>query len=427
MGDSAVERGPETIEAEYTTRTPRSDLYGQRAERVMPGGDTRAVGFHAPYPLTLARGQGAFLWDVDGNRYVDLIGNYGSLVHGHAYPPIAEAITQQLPDGTVWPARSETQIALAELLVERVPSVEQVRFTNSGAEAAHLAIRTARLATGREKLLMASYGYHGQMHDLEPGSRGEASDRLLLAPYGDLTAFEDVISTRGAEIAAVFLEPVQGVAGIIEPPDGFLAGVHSAAKQAGVLFILDEVLTFRLSESGGQGRAGVEADLTMFGKLIGGGFPCGAVGGRAEIMAVLDPRSASFRHSGTFNGNLVTTLAGSIAVSHLTADRIEAMDGAATDLTAVIEDVAKTNGVPCRITQAGSLMNIFLSDHVPVASEVRQDSREILALHLACLNHGVFFGKRGMMAMSTALDESALDEAAAGIDAAMADVRQAFQ
>jgi glutamate-1-semialdehyde 2,1-aminomutase len=200
MGAAGVERDPKAIEVAYTRRTPLSDVYGQRAEDVMPGGDTRAVGFHAPYPLTLARGQGAYLWDVDGNRYVDLIGNFGSLVHGHAYPPIAEAVTRQMADGTVWPARSEAQITLAELLVERLPSVAQVRFTNSGAEAASLAIRTARLATGREKLLMARYGYHGQMHDLEPGSRGEESDRVLLAPFGDLAAFEDILSTRGEEL-----------------------------------------------------------------------------------------------------------------------------------------------------------------------------------------------------------------------------------
>jgi glutamate-1-semialdehyde 2,1-aminomutase len=213
---------------------------------------------------------------------------------------------------------------------------------------------------------------------------------------------------------------------VIEPPDGFLAGVCSAARRAGVLFVLDEVLTFRLSESGGQGRAGVEADLTMFGKLIGGGFPCGAIGGRADIMAVLDPRSASFHHSGTFNGNLITTLAGSIAISHLTADRIEGMEEGATHLRRAIVESAETRGVPCTVTQEGSLMNIFLSDHIPLASAVRQDSTEIAALHLACLNHGVFLAKRGMIAMSTALNDSILDEACAGIDAAIADVGAAF-
>jgi len=207
-----------SIEETYRAATEQSAQLAKRAERVMPGGDTRTTTYYRPYPLTLKRGEGPFLWDVDGNRYIDLLGNYTSLVHGNAYPPIVEAVTKAVRDGSSWPARSEAQLELATLLCERVASVDRVRFCNSGTEAGMLAAHVARRLTGRQLILMARYGYHGSYDDLEVGLAGQDGERTMLADFGEATAFEALLSERGAEIAAVFLEPVLGSAGVVEPP-----------------------------------------------------------------------------------------------------------------------------------------------------------------------------------------------------------------
>src|SRR5260221_9719119 len=207
-----------SIEESYRAATEKSAQLAKRAERVMPGGDTRTTTNYKPYPLTLERGEGPFLWDVDGNRYIDLLGNYTSLVHGNAYPPIVEAVTKQLRGGSSWPARSEAQVELATLLCERVESVERVRFCNSGTEAGMLAAHVARRLTGRKLILMARYGYHGSYDDLEVGLGGQDGECTMLADFGEATAFEALLSERGGEIAAAFLDPVVGTAGLRGPP-----------------------------------------------------------------------------------------------------------------------------------------------------------------------------------------------------------------
>ena len=277
-------------------------------------------------PAHLKRGEGPFLWDVDGNRYIDLLGNYTSLVHGNAYPPIVEAATKAVSDGSSWPARSEAQIELATLLCERIESVERVRFCNSGTEAGMLAAHVARRLTGRKLILMARYGYHGSYDDLEVGLAGTDGERTMLADFGEATAFEALLSERGAEIAAVFLEPVLGSAGVVEPPAGFLERVAEATRRAGAMFVVDEVITLRLAEGGGQQIFEVKPDLTMFGKIIGGGFPVGAIGGSEDVMSAFDPRNrGSIFHSGTFNGNPVTCAAGAASIRELTQARIDKM------------------------------------------------------------------------------------------------------
>src|SRR5712671_1724580 len=185
-----------SIEERYRGASARSSELGKQAERAMPGGDTRTTSFHRPYPLTMARGEGPFLWDVDGNRYIDLLGNYTSLIHGNAYPPIVEAISRTSAKGTTWPARNETQIELAELICERVASVERVRFCNSGSEAGMLAAQLSRRVTGRAQLLMARQGYHGSYDDLEAEWAAEG-ERTMLAEYGDASSFETMLARHG--------------------------------------------------------------------------------------------------------------------------------------------------------------------------------------------------------------------------------------
>jgi glutamate-1-semialdehyde 2,1-aminomutase len=414
-----------TIEELYRKQTLKSAEMAKRAERVMPGGDTRTTSYHRPYCLTISHGEGPFVWDIDGNRYIDLLGNYTSLVHGHAYPPIAEAIAHAARQGTAWPARSEAQVELAELLCERVRSVERVRFCNSGTEAGMLAVHVARRLTGRKLILMARYGYHGSYDDLELGLAGQDGERTLLADFGEVTSFEALLTERGSEIAAVFLEPVLGSAGVVAPPPAFLELVGEAAHRAGALFVIDEVITLRLATGGAQEIFEVRPDLTMMGKIIGGGLPAGALGGRAEIMAAFDPRDrGAIWHSGTFNGNPATCAAGLASVRELTAERIEKMEQQAKKLAEELKRAARQSELPFSVRQFGSLMNIFFMNEPPPATIAREDMRTMASFHLAALNHGLFIAPRGLLALSTVVTDELLNEVCERAAKAMADVAQ---
>ena len=416
-----------SIDERYRAATPKSAELSKRAERSMPGGDTRTTTYHKPYPLALARGEGPYLWDIDGNKYIDLLGNYTSLVHGNAYPPIVEAVTKAVRDGTAWPARSEAQVELAALICERVASVDRVRFCNSGTEAGMLAAQVARRLTGRKLILMARYGYHGSYDDLELGLLGEEGERTMLADFGEATAFEALLSERGPEIAAVFLEPILGSAGIVEPPEGFLGRVAEAAHRAGALFVIDEVITLRLHQGGAQQIFNVKPDITMMGKIIGGGFPVGAIGGSEEVMSSFDPRNrGSMMHSGTFNGNPITCTAGAISLRELTQARIDKMAKNAERLAAELARAARQAELPFSVRQYGSLMNVFFLKEPPPATIAREDSRAIANFHLAALNQGLFLAPRGMIALSTVITDELLSEICERAAKAMADVAHAF-
>ncbi len=416
-----------SIEERYRAATPKSAELSKRAERAMPGGDTRTTTYHRPYPLALARGEGPYLWDVDGNKYIDLLGNYTSLVHGNAYPPIVEAVSKAIRDGTAWPARSEAQVELAELICERVASVERVRFCNSGTEAGMLAAQVARRLTGRKLILMARYGYHGSYDDLEVGLLGEEGERTMVADFGEATAFEALLSERGPEIAAVFVEPILGSAGIVEPPQGFLGRVAEAAHRAGALFVVDEVITLRLHEGGAQQIFDVKPDITMMGKIIGGGFPVGAIGGSEEVMSSFDPRNrGSMMHSGTFNGNPITCTAGAISLRELTQARIDKMEKSAGRLAAELARAARQAELPFSVRQYGSLMNVFFLKEPPPATITREDSRAIANFHLAALNQGLFLAPRGLIALSTVITDEVLSETCERAAKAMAEVANSF-
>src|SRR5271154_2811009 len=395
-----------SIEEHYRGATDKSAQLAKRAERVMPGGDTRTTTYYRPYPLPIKRGDGPFRWDVDGNKYVDLLGNYTSLVHGNAYPPVVEAVTRAVRDGSSWGARSEAQVELATLLCERVESIDRVRFCNSGTEAGMLAAHVARRLTGRKLILMARYGYHGSYDDLEVGLAGQDGERTMLADFGEATAFEALLSERGAEIAAVFLEPVLGSAGVVEPPAGFLERVAEATRRAGAMFVVDEVITLRLA--------------------VGGGFPVGAIGGSEEIMSAFDPRNrGSIFHSGTFNGNPVTCTAGAVSLRELTQARIDKMAKQGERLGAGWPRGARQVDLPFSVRHCGSLLNVFFLKDPPAPTIARDDARAVGNFHLAALNQGLFVAPRGMIALSTVITDEVLSEICERAAKAMADVAQA--
>jgi len=410
------------IRAAYLTRNPASAANYARALDLMPGGTSRQASFWTPYPLTIRSGEGAYFHDIDGHRYLDLINNYTAMVHGHAYPPIVEAARNQIGDGTGWAAANEPQSRLAELIVDRVPSIEQVRFTNSGSEAGALAFTVARIITGRTKLLMARYGYHGSLLEFEIGTFGREGPLTHLATFNDLADFEAVLDEHGDDIAAVFLEPVLGSGGVIEGSAKFLHGVSAAAHKAGALFVLDEVLTLRFAVGGCQSGMSLEPDLTMLGKIIGGGFPVGAVGGSKEVLRIFDPDDMKVFHTGTFNANPVTMAAGEVSLRELTPERIERMDRLRKLLQSGLIDLAQKHGMPLATNHYESCLNLYFSESVPESSIVRDDADVMDRFHIACINHGLFIAPRGMIALSTVIGEDHIAEAIACADAAMQDV-----
>lgn len=413
---------PSPILEAYRARTPGSAALYAQAKAVMPGGTSRQAGFWTPHPLSIERAAGVYLWDVDGHRYLDLINNYTAMVHGHAYPPIVAAAAAQVFRGSGWAAANALQNRLAEQITDRVPSVEQVRFTNSGTEAGALAFNVARVVTGRQKLLMARYGYHGSLREFECGSFGHEGPLTYLAEFNDLDDFRRVLVAHGDEIAGVFLEPVLGSGGVIPASRTFLEGVRQAAHEAGALFILDEVLSFRFATGGCQSLWNLAPDLTMLGKAIGGGFPVGALGGGRELLKIFDPTDLKLFHTGTFNANPVTMATGNVSVSELTAERIATMDALAAELKDGLIAAVKAAGLPISVNHFGSCLNIYFSDTPPQSSIVREDHAIMTKFHHAAMNHGLFLAPRGMIALSTIMTSAHIQEALKSVEAALRDV-----
>jgi glutamate-1-semialdehyde 2,1-aminomutase len=414
------------LEEIYRRRTPRSGQAMERARRYMVRGITRGWGYHRPYPIVGARGEGPYLFDLDGNRYVDLANNGLSLIHGHAFPPVVAAVKAAVERGSGWLVASEEQIDFAQALCERIEVFERVRFTNSGTESGMLAMKVARAFTGRQAVLKAIDGFHGSFDDLEVGlyDRPEIPGRVYLAPFGDAEAFERKLAEHGDEIAAVVLEPLMFSGLVTTAPPGFLQRVQEAARRAGALFVLDDCLMLRLAYGGSAERYSLDPDLTFLGKFIGGGLPMGVLGGRAEIMEVLDPhRPEPLYHGGSFNGNLLSSVAGRVSLEHFTAETITAMDARAGSLRAALVAEADALGLPLSVVGDGSVLGAYVTDTLE-----RHDGNTFNAgeptqlLHLAALTHGVLMGPGGEIALSSVTAGKALDSAHEGLIRALQDV-----
>jgi glutamate-1-semialdehyde 2,1-aminomutase len=395
----------------------------RRARSSMPGGNTRTHGFHLPYPVVIERGQGPFVWDVDGNRYIDLQYNGTSLIHGHAYEPVVKAIQRTVVRGSGWTGASPEQIQYAELLCARVPSFDMVRFTHSGTETAILAAKVARKFTGRDWLMKAWYGYHGSYDDLEAGlyGRGDLPNRTLVAEFGNAESFEKVLEEHGERIAAVFVEPALQD-GIVPAPPGFFPRVEAATARAGALLVLDECVTFRLDLGGAQQKYGLHPDLTMLGKIIGGGLPMGALGGSESLMSALDPSRPSFLyHGGSFNGNVLTCAAGLVAMNDYTAESIATMDRQAERLEAGLMEAAAGLGIPFSMNRDGSLLGLYFLSATAGPSETSDiDIRR--TFQLACLNHGLYTTVAREWILATPMSDELIEEVIDRAAGAMADV-----
>ena len=431
------------IEASYRTRTPRSAAFHQEARHLIPGGVTRSVAFYPPYPLCIASGRGCRVTDLDGHEYVDHLNNFGSLIHGHAPPSVVLAVSAQLALGTDFGAPNEQQLALATEIARRVPSVERLRFTTSGTEANLYALRAARAFTGKPKILKMEGSYHGGYDsvsvsvdpgpDAPPwpqgriGSRGlapEVATNTLVAPFNDLDRCAEIIREHRDELAVVIVEAVT-VRGMIAADAAFLRGVQDVARESGVLFLLDEVVTFRLATGGAQSLFGVKPDITTFGKIIGGGLPVGAFGGRADIMdgfSVGHPQA--IHHSGTFAGNAAVAAGGLATLALLSPAAFARVNLLGDRLREGLAGSVERAGLAAQVTGVGSLVGLHFSD-TPVRdyrSSLVANREAMRWLHLALVNRGVFMRAAGAFFLSTAMSEVEVDETLAAIESALSDI-----
>jgi glutamate-1-semialdehyde 2,1-aminomutase len=411
-----------SIESDYLQRTPTSAKLTERAIRVMPGGVTRGFGFHFPYPAVMVRGEGCYLWDVDGNRYVDLINNGLALIHGHAFRPVVDLLTAQLPRAWAWLGTNIPQIEFAEALCARLATFERVLFTNSGTESGMLAVKLARHFTGKPLILKLKAGYHGSYSDLEAGleGRGEIPGHTLLADFNDLDSFERQLVQYSGQIAAVIVEPVMYTGVVMIPDEGFLSGLEALARRHGALFIVDDCLMLRLAYGGSAEKYGLSPDLTFLGKFLGGGIPVGAVGGRAEILEITSPRAAApIYHGGSYNGNLLGCLAGKATMEHLTRERIAEMDSQVLALRHALESKAAKLGMPLTIRQTGSIMGIYFADGDLQPGSSLPNEHLSRSFHLACSVNGVHIGPGGVLAFNTAVTDEAFIQVVAGMEDAL--------
>jgi glutamate-1-semialdehyde 2,1-aminomutase len=374
----------------------------ERAERLFPGGVNspvrafRAVGRR---PLLLGRGDGPYVWDADGRRYVDYLGAWGPAILGHAHPAVVRSIVEAAANGLALGATHPLEIELGEAIQRAMPSMERLRFTSSGTEAVMSALRVARAATGRDLVVKFAGAYHGHSDGLlvEAGS-GLATQAIagsagvpdavaataVVLPFNDPAAVTLAFASRPDQIAAVIVEPVVANAGVIPPEPGYLEHLREVTDATGALLVFDEVITgFRLGPGGAQARFGVTPDLTTLGKIIGGGMPIGAYGGRADLLDLVAPAGPVYQ-AGTLSGHPLSMAAGIATLAELAPDRYDALEDTAEELAAGLADAAAAAGRAVAIARAGSLLTVFFRPMRPI------DAAEALAADREA--YGRFFG-----------------------------------
>jgi len=394
----------------YRKRNPKSLAQHRAACEAMPGGNTRSAIHVDPFPLTMVRGEGARLWDLDGHDYVDFLSEFTAGIYGHSHPKIRRAIDQALDGGLNFGAHNATEARFAAAICARFPSIELVRFTNSGTEANLMAVSAARAITGRPKILVFEGGYHGGVFYFRGhGSALNAPFEYLLGRYNDLEAVEALVRPHRAALAAILIEPMQGTTGCIPAEREFLAGLRTLADETRALLIFDEVMTSRLTPGGLQEAHGILPDLTTLGKYVGGGMSFGAFGGRAEIMERFDPRRPdAFQHAGTFNNNVLTMNAGLAGLTEIyTPERARTLNASGDRLRQRLNAVVQQHGLAMQFTGRGSMIAVHMTDR-PIRSQddAEKGNAQLRDLfYFDLLARGIWFAKRGMFALSIALDE----------------------
>jgi glutamate-1-semialdehyde 2,1-aminomutase len=428
----------------YTAFTAGSRAHFDRVRSRIPAGATRSLNSWPPHPIYLTRGAGAAVWDVDGRRYLDFLNNYTALVLGHADAAVLSAVRAAVEGGTSFSFSTGLEEELAGRLCARVPSMEMVRFTGSGTEAVMFALRLARAATGRPKVAKVEGGYHGTIDDVmvsvrpDAGTAGSAerprpvpdmaglspglADRTVVLPFNDVAGTGAILDAHAADLAAVIVEPVLGVGGMLPATDDYLALLRRRCTEGGMVLIFDEVITMRLAVGGAQALYGVRPDLTVTGKTIGGGLPIGAFGGRTELMELLTPRGGTdvynarsggppLYQGGTFTGNPGSLAAGIATLDQLDDATLRVLNTAGDKLRERLAVQARQRGLPLRVTGLGSLFNLHAID-APVIrwrDLWRIDPGLQHGLFLELLNRGFAVAPRGMACLSTAMTDGDRD------------------
>lgn len=438
---------PQTGANVFLTPDSQSAKWYREAIQFIPAGTSKANLYMRPHQLYVRGGSGCWATDLDGVERLDCINNFTALIHGHAFPPVVRAVTEQLSRGTNFAFSTPEELMLAKLLVERIPGLEKVRFGNSGTEAVMMAIKAARAFTGRDRIAKVEGAYHGYYDDVQvsfhstppnwgpddapaslPSSGGIPKHRVqetLVLPWNDADATERLILRHKNELAAVIVDPLANRMGFIPAAPGYLTHLRQVTRAHGILLIFDEVISLRVSYEGAQGRYGGDPDLTAMGKIIGGGFPIGATGGKAEVMAVFDPGTKGPRilSGGTFSANPVSMTAGLAAMQamdRMAFGRLEEMGGR---LRSRLNDVFRKSGQRGQVTGDGSLFRLMLVDR-PLHNyrdtvEPGIDARSY-RLFMALLDAGIMVNDNGLGCLSTPMGQVELDRIEAALERALA-------
>ena len=392
----------------YVDRRPKSAQLHLAASAVMPGGNTRTVLHFRPFPFRVADASGSQITDVDGHTYVDLLGNYTAGLLGHSPKAVRDAIVARLDRGWSIGATHESEIELAQLIQQRFPSMEKMRFTNSGTEANLMAFGTAKHVTARSKIVVFDNGYHGGVLSFgHGGSPLNVPHEFVVLPFNDETAVESAFESFGNEIAAVAVELVQGSGGCIPATDSFVTTLRRVCSASGALLIFDEVMTSRLSPGGAQALWGVTPDMTTLGKYLGGGMSFGAFGGSKDVMAAFDPAAGGvLTQAGTFNNNVISMAAGVAALKEvLTPGALIAVNERGDQLRERLNDIFAASGLPIVVRGRGSMMNFWPAN----------DAWMEVLFH-SCLEAGFYIARRGMIALSLEVTAEQLELFCAHID-----------
>ena len=406
----------ESARSRYASANPLSQAADKQAQRYLPGGNTRTVLYYDPFPLTMVAGEGAELTDLDGHRYVDFVGEYSAALFGHSNEVIKSAIGKALDTGIAMGAPTNYERELAGLLCERFPSLEQVRFCNSGTEANLMALSTARVVTGRDKLLVFNEAYHGGVIKFPGGHCAlNVPFEFVLADYNDIEGTAELIDHMGDQLAAVLIEPILGAGGNIRGDRKFLEMLRQKTREFGILLIFDEIKTARLGSAGVQGMLGIAPDLTTLGKFIGGGLPTGAFGGSAELMAQFNPKlPGTLAHAGTFNNNVCSMAAGCAALSKVyTPQRAAEFFDWSEAFRLSRNEMFAAKAVPMYANGSGSMIAIhFSTEPTRRPSDISAGCQSLRPLlHLELLLDGVLVCKRGDLFLSLPMNGTHLSKA----------------
>jgi glutamate-1-semialdehyde 2,1-aminomutase len=397
----------------YVDANPTSASWAQRAAKVLPGGNTRSVLQFDPFPFRVASAEGKHLVDVDGHRYVDLLGNYTAGLLGHSPEPVRAAAHAAIDGGWALGAVHPNEVRLAELIAGRFPSIEQVRFTNSGTEANLMALALATNHTGRNRVLVFDGGYHGGVITFAGHRDVNVPHDWIVSTYNDVAAVEAVFAEHGNSIAAVLVEPLQGSAGCIPGDPIFLQSLRRHCDATGTMLIFDEVMTSRLAPGGAQELLGITPDLTTLGKYLAGGFTFGAFGGRRELMAAFDAGAGGrLGHAGTFNNNVVSMAAGVATLTEvLTPEVLTTTNERGDRLRRELNAVFSRHDVPMCVTGSGSLMNVHgTAGPVTSTDDLRDaDDRWKELLFFDALDAGFYIARRGFIALSIEITDDDID------------------